>query len=143
MCIHDSVTKPRLERIVVALEGVPVMFKEILNTRHNRALISASLEGVLPASESALTVRTHLELRRLMEWIVYHNLTDHTWARLQKSQYGVGVFAIREIPAGTRVFDSTLGCVNSYPVFIRRDEMRDPATRQLQLHPSYHRLKQH
>jgi hypothetical protein len=100
---------------------VPLMMLDVLNTEHNKKLLEnnyTSFSGDDKITLSEKEVKSNLKL------IIEHNLKNHVYGRIFKSEYGVGVVAIRNIPAGVTLFDSTLGaCVNYHPIGFSEQEI--------------------
>jgi hypothetical protein len=91
---------------------------EILNAPHNKLLLQDTVYSnyKLEPNQKQISLNKY-EFESNIKVILEHNLKFHVFARLQKSEYGVGVFAIRDIPADVSIFDSTLGsCINYHPV---------------------------
>ncbi len=124
-CTFDSdPALTNLPDINITLNNIPNTVREILNTPHNKALLYSSYRnGMFQRSNAQITIRTQNILNRCLKEIVLHNLKYHTVARLFKSTYGVGVVAIKPIAKGTRIFDTTLGCLPCNPVMISKNEI--------------------
>lgn len=59
-----------------------------------------------------------------LKLLMIHHLKHHVHARLGKADYGVGVFAIRDIPKGMPIFDTLLTkCATYSPVSISGDNV--------------------
>lgn len=56
-----------------------------------------------------------------LKLLMIHHLKHHVHAKLGTSKYGVGVFAIRDIPAGMPIFDNLLSkCASYRPVTVSK-----------------------
>ena len=101
-----------VQEVATTIDNESSFVKNILNTPHNRALLQRSFNWKEPRLELNVVRRASA-----LKEIVLHNLKHHVYARLFKSVYGVGVKAIRKIPAGTSIFDTSMGkCLEYYPV---------------------------
>lgn len=114
--------------------GLSDLELNVLNNKHNKYLLC---DSYLEIAGGRRKVEDHyakhdepmpiaIDRRRAkndLKYILEHNLRYHVFAYLGKSQYGVGVFALRDIPANTYIFDNTLGqCVNYESVsFSKKD----------------------
>lgn len=116
---HD---RPMITKIDCSDLSVSKFHLQILNTKHNRNLIYSltKYEGDIEFNKN--------EVEECIKIIVTHNLKYHVCARLFKSEYGVGVQAIRNIPKKTYIFDNTLGsCIQYHPVSFTEKEVEDAA----------------
>jgi hypothetical protein len=104
---------------------VPRIVIDLLNTQHNQNVLLDAFPTLRQYEGNQEKVSITRDMAdQYVKKVLEHNLTQHVYARLFKSTYGVGVVSIRHIPAGVTVFDSTLGvCTNQYPVVFTQSEI--------------------
>jgi hypothetical protein len=101
----------------------------ILNLPHNKSVLNAPASGHDAPYYARMDKDRRVYLKgqdvsKLAKEIVEHNLRYHVFARLFKSEYGVGVMAFRNIPPNTTVFDTTIGpCVSYYPITLSKENV--------------------
>lgn len=131
-----------LKQIVFRTPTKDKQLYDIFNAPHNRFIVHSYLTFHLenrrigisgqeikvgPPGESESKLKTLYEIRlhcrikdACLKLLMIHHLQHHVHARLGKSNFGVGVFAIRDIPRGMPIFDNLLTkCANYRPVSIR------------------------
>lgn len=95
---------------------------DVLNSMHSKRLLADVAYKNRKNTTDPIKLNK-CQLASNLKIILEHNLRFHVFTRLYKSHFGVGVKAIRDIPAGVTIFDSTTGpCANYEPVsFSTRD----------------------
>jgi hypothetical protein len=101
---------PRYQSLIQKLlhSFIPISTKSVVFSSRPRSV--KPKEGVHVLSLS--------ELQSILKAIIKHHLENDVVARLQKSTYGVGVFAFREIKKGQYPFTTPLGIVNPFEDFV-------------------------
>ena len=160
MCSSNDGSTP-LEKITFN-SGSPVdpddaMYKAIMNAPHNRSvmhtlLVQSRWVYVGPMGESKeiaiqnqsdssildqspYILKLHRNVRKdVIHMLMLHHLHHHVYARVYKTNFGVGVMAIKDIPANVSVFDTMMSrCPKYLPIHISPTEAAalDPATREM------------
>lgn len=119
-CTTQSTTPITLKSIKIK-RNAPKIIKEVLNSAHNRALIQAALTNQNTQLKENYRINpTDTYNKILHSWlklIMLHHLKHHVFARLAKGDHGVQIVAVKDIPAGTRVFQTTrASCRLYFPV---------------------------
>lgn len=91
------------------------VIKDVLNNPRNRMLIQSKLSTTDVKSEYKIN-STEI-LHSWLKLIMLHHLKHHVFTRLANGEYGVRIKAVKDIPAGTVVFQTTASnCVKYEPV---------------------------